>query len=74
MQKLRILLNTEVAPITKARRSVRDVIVIAIPLFCIMETTISIIEDFDNGGASAIPDISMNKSSIPIPEIFFSVS
>lgn len=73
MQKLRILLNTEVAPITKARRSVRDVIVMAIPLFCIMKTTLSIIEDFDNGGASAIPDISMNISSIPIPKIFFSV-
>jgi hypothetical protein len=60
-------LNTEDAPTTKASKSVNDVIVMATALFCIIKIILSLMDTLDSGGASAIPDIRMNISSIPIP-------
>jgi hypothetical protein len=73
MQKFRILLNTDDAPTPKARKSVIDVIVMATALFCIMKRILSLIGSsgvsfiLDKDGASAIPDIKINISSIPMP-------
>jgi hypothetical protein len=67
MQKSLMLLNTDDAPTTKASKSVNDVMVIATALFCIMKITLPFMDISDKGGASAIPDIKMNISSIPIP-------
>lgn len=59
--------KTDVAPIVKASRSVMDVIVMATPLFFNMYFILSFIDAVERDGASAIPDIKMNISSIPMP-------
>lgn len=67
MQNVLMLTKTEVAPMVNASKSVIDVIVMATPLFFIMNFILSFIVAVVMAGASAIPDISMNMSSIPIP-------
>lgn len=69
MQKFLMLMNTDVAPIKKASKSVIDVIVMATPHFLSMNCILSLTEATGKGGASAIPDINMNMSSIPMPLI-----
>lgn len=69
-----MLTKTDVAPMVNASKSVIDVIVIATPLFFIMNFILSFIVAFVRSGASAIPDISMNMSSIPIPVGYFHIS
>ena len=62
-------MKTDVAPIVKANKSVIDVMVIATPLFWSMYFILSLIDDaVVKDGPSAIPDIKMNMSSIPIPD------
>lgn len=62
-----MLTKTEVAPTVNASKSVNDVIVMATPLFFIIYFILSSIEAVVKDGASAIPDMSINMSSIPIP-------
>lgn len=71
MQKFLTLMKTELAPIENARKSVIEVMVIAIPLVLIMKLIRSETLDFSMDSASAIPDIKMKTSSIPIPKKFF---
>lgn len=66
MQKFLTLMKTELAPIENARKSVIEVI--AIPLVLIMKLIRSETLDFSMDSASAIPDIKMKTSSIPIPK------
>lgn len=68
MQKFLTLMKTELAPIENARKSVIEVMVIAIPLVLIMKLIRSETLDFSMDSASAIPDIKMKTSSIPIPK------
>lgn len=68
MQKFLTLMKTELAPIENARKSVIEVMVIAIPLVLIMKQIRSETLDFSMDSASAIPDIKMKTSSIPIPK------
>lgn len=68
MQKFLTLMKTELAPIENARKSVIEVMVIAIPLVLIMKLIRSETLDFSMDSASAIPDIKIKTSSIPIPK------
>lgn len=67
MQNSLMLTKTDVAPTVNASKSVNDVIVMATPLFFIINFILSSIEAVVKDGASAIPDMSINMSSIPIP-------
>lgn len=66
-------MKTEEAPIPNARRSVIEVIVIEMPLFLSIHLTLSLTVTVEapsvRDGASAIPDININMSSMPIPKM-----
>lgn len=63
-----MLTNTADAPMMNASMSVKDVMVIAMPLFFNINAIRSSIVAEDIGGASAIPDKRINMSSIPMPK------
>lgn len=63
-----MLTNTADAPMMNASMSVKDVMVIAMPLFFNINAIRSSIVDEDIGGALAIPDKRINMSSIPMPK------
>jgi hypothetical protein len=71
MQKFLMLMNTDDAPIANASRFVMDVMLIATPVFFSMCFILSSTDATDNDGASAIPDIKINMSSMPIPRICY---
>lgn len=68
IQNILMLTNTADAPMMNASMSVKDVMVIAMPLFFNINAIRSSIVDEDIGGASAIPDKRINMSSIPMPK------
>lgn len=68
IQNILMLTNTADAPMMNASMSVKDVMVIAMPLFFNINAIRSSIVAEDIGGASAIPDKRINMSSIPMPK------
>ena len=70
MQQFLMLTYLDVAPIPKASKFVKEVIVMDIPLFLNIIIILSSTEISRRDGASAIPDIKRNMSSIPIPEMY----
>lgn len=66
-------MKTEVAPTKNAKMFVTEVIVMEIALFLNMHFILSSTDISERDGASAIPDIKINISSIPIPIIHKSI-